>query len=179
MYLTLLKAYYIPVSPLSKYETVIEEYLEIVAGLLTDNPVARIKDIACARGVTLPTASSAVEKLRQLGLVHHRAYSYVTLTEEGQKLAERLETSHQALKELLVKVLNVPESIAEEDACKMEHQISPQTLNAMENLTRFLAKCPRAETEWLKIYRQCRLVASESSDCGDCEFRREGDESGG
>ena len=117
----------------AKYETVVEEYIEIIWKLLRNNPVTRIKDIALIRGVTLPTASSAVDKLKELGLVEHESYGYVALTGEGERLARYLEETHHAIKELLMKILNIQEEIAEDDACKLEHHISEQTITSMKN----------------------------------------------
>jgi len=121
-----------------KYDTVVEEYIEIIWKLLRNNPVTRIKDIASIRGVTLPTASSAVDKLKELGLVEHESYGYVALSSEGERLARYLEETHRAIKELLVKILNIPEDIAEDDACKLEHHISEQTITSMKNFIKVM-----------------------------------------
>ena len=153
-----------------KYDTITEEYIEIIGEVLSENPVARVKDIARARGVTLPTASSAVERLKELQLVEHEHYSYVTLTPTGEKLAAELEAIHSAIKEMLVRVLSIPEDVADEDACKLEHHISPQTQNAMANLFFFLENCPKGGDAWLETLHNCCLFNDDEACCRDCTF---------
>jgi len=156
-----------------KYETVAEEYIEIIWKLLRNNPVTRVKDIASARGVTLPTASTAVDKLKELGLVEHESYGYVTLTGEGERLATHLEETHNAIKELLEKILNVPENIAEDDACTLEHHISGYTINAMKNFIQFLNNCKYLKTDWLEILQNCGYFSQKADACRECDFSPE------
>ncbi len=159
-----------------RYDTVVEEYIEIISGLLTDNHEARVKDIAKSRGVTLPTASSAVERLKEMGLVNHKHYGTVTLTRSGEELASELDEYHAAIKKLLVNVLGVSEEIAEEDACKLEHQISAETVQSLLRLLKFLEKCPRGGTDWLKILHDCSLFTDgDEQGCLQCRWLDQAD----
>lgn len=151
-----------------RYEKTVQEYVEIIAGLLTDNPVARVKDIAAARGVTLPSVTSALEKLKELRLVEKEHYGFVTLTSEGHKLADELQVIHQTFKKLFLDVLGVDEEIAEKDACNLEHHISPQTQNALVKFVTFLESCPRGSREMLEIYHDCFLFTGSIEECGKC-----------
>lgn len=154
-----------------RYDTVVEEYIEIISELLTRKDSARVKDIADSRGVTLPTASSAVERLREIGLVDHEHYGSVTLTRQGEELAAELSEYHSAIKEMLTLVLGVSEKTAEEDACKLEHYISGETVQALLKLLMFLKVCPKGGGEWLKTLHSCSLFCQGSADgCYDCEW---------
>jgi Mn-dependent DtxR family transcriptional regulator len=152
-----------------KYHTTIEEYIEIIGKLLSENPVARVKDIASARGVSMPSASSALEKLKSLGLVEHKQYGYVLLTQDGYRLAHTLETSHSTIKDFMVKVLGLPEAIADSDACKFEHHISAPTQNAMLNLMRLFDSCRfNFPHQFLQALHQCDLFSGKSENCQNC-----------
>ena len=151
-----------------RYEKTVQEYVEIIAELLTVNPVARVKDIAAARGVTLPSVTSALEKLKELKLVEKEHYGFVTLTPEGQHLADELQVIHQTFKKLFIDVLGVDEEIAETDACNLEHYISPQTQNALVKFVTFLESCPRGSEEMLDIYHDCYLYTGSVEECGRC-----------
>ncbi len=151
-----------------RYNRTIEEYVEIIWDLLRDSPVARVKDIASARGVTRPTVTSVLEKLKHNDLVEHENYGFVTLTPKGRKLAVKLNSIHQTFKKLFVKVLGVDETIAENDACKLEHYISPDTQFALLKFLNFLEHCPLGAEKMLKLYHNCFLYTNELDKCSEC-----------
>jgi len=154
-----------------RYEKTVEEYVEVIDDLLEDNPVARVKDIAAARGVTLPTVSSAMDKLQELGLAKHERYGFVTLTEAGKTLAAELDTIHRTFRKLFVEVLGVQEETAEKDACNLEHYISPGTQEALMRFLVYLEHCPRGSEKMLKLYHDCFLFTNQLENCGECSAR--------
>jgi len=134
------------------YSTFEQEYVELIYALQKKRPVARIKDIARLRDVASPTVTVAVDRLRQSGLVQHEKSGYVTLTEEGMRLAKRLERRHSLLREFFQKILGVEEDIAETDACNIEHILHK---NSIDNLERFLEFAKEHEGDngnWLAEY---------------------------
>jgi DtxR family manganese transport transcriptional regulator len=92
---------------------------------------ARITDIAARMGVTHPTATKAVARLKREGLVISRPYRGVFLTEAGSDLADRVRARHRTVVDLLL-AIGVPEDAAERDAEGMEHHVSEATLMAFE-----------------------------------------------
>lgn len=56
--------------------------------------------------------------------------NYITITEKGMEISEKIYSRHNTLTELFIR-LGVPDDIAEEDACKIEHDISPETFDAL------------------------------------------------
>jgi DtxR family manganese transport transcriptional regulator len=115
---------------------VLEDYAEMVSDLTAELGEARIADIASRMGVTHPTATKAVARLKREGLAVSRPYRGVFLTEAGAALAERCRARHRTVVDLLVAV-GVPEETAELDAEGMEHHVSETTLAAFQA---FLAK---------------------------------------
>jgi DtxR family Mn-dependent transcriptional regulator len=109
-----------------------EDYLETIFRLSDRIDAVGVSDIAKARGVTLPTVISAISKLKKDGLVNQRHYGKIVLTHEGKKKAAEVYQAHSVLRLFLGDVLGLPEEMAEAEACKMEHGLSPETLGRMK-----------------------------------------------
>ena len=110
---------------------ILEDYAEMIGDLMEEMGEARITDIAKRMGVTHPTATKAVARLKREGLAVSRPYRGVFLTDEGLALADRVRARHRTVVEVLV-ALGVPPETAELDAEGMEHHVSDITLSAFE-----------------------------------------------
>lgn len=106
-----------------------EDYVELIADLLTSSGEARPTDIARRLGVSHATAIKAISRLKRAGLATSRPYRGVFLTENGHVLAERTHARHRLVVDLL-RALGVPAEAAEADAEGMEHHVSDVTLRA-------------------------------------------------
>ncbi len=109
----------------------LEDYLEMIHMLHVDGGTARVKDIAEALSVKMPSVAKAVLELKKLGLVTQEPYAGVELTEAGEKVAADVLNRHMLLKSFLVR-LGVSEGTADKDACCMEHILSAETLSKIE-----------------------------------------------
>ncbi|MGB9498902.1 MAG: metal-dependent transcriptional regulator [Dissulfuribacterales bacterium] len=109
-----------------------EDYLEAIMTLQEEQKVARVRDIARQLKVKMPSVTGAVRNLAEKGLVNYERYSFVTLTEKGRKIAKEIISRHQLLYDFLTRVLLVDMEIAELDACRIEHAISPQTATKLK-----------------------------------------------
>ena len=116
----------------TKLSQSLEDYLEMVHMLRLANGIARVKDIAAALSVKMPSVAKAILELKKLGLVTQEPYSGVELTEEGRKAAADVLNRHILLKGFLIR-LGVSEAIADKDACSMEHILSAETLSTIED----------------------------------------------
>lgn len=105
----------------------LEDYIECIYVLILDERPARIRDIALYMGVKTPSVVKAISILKEDGLVVQERYGSVELTPAGEREAKRILATHRLLKKFLV-CLGVGEETAEEDGCKMEHILSPETL---------------------------------------------------
>ena len=115
----------------SKLTQSLEDYLEVIHVLLQTNKIARIRDIAAALTVKMPSVARAVAELKKEGLVSQEPYSGVELTEEGKRVAVVILNRHLLLRQFLIH-LGVSEEAANEDACNMEHILSAETLAKIE-----------------------------------------------
>ncbi len=110
-----------------------QDYLEAILDLYLDKGHIRSIDISEKLGVTRPSVNRAINVLKNNGLVTHEKYSDINLTNQGMRLAKAVKSRHLVLKKFLNEVLHVDEKTADEDACKMEHNISLETLEKLQN----------------------------------------------
>ena len=109
-----------------------EDYLEQILMLQEKKGVVRSIDIANSMGYSKPSISIAMKHLRENGYVTMNEDNYISLTEKGREIASRIYNRHLTLTQLLVK-LGVPQEIAEKDACKIEHDLSPESYQALKD----------------------------------------------
>ena len=112
-------------------------YLEAVYELSLDTGGARVSDIAQRLQVSKASVNNTMNVLAAKGLVKNERYRSICLTEKGRHLARSTSEKHQILKTLLVRVMGVNPTIADEDACAMEHVISTESA---EHILTFLEK---------------------------------------
>ena len=105
----------------------LEDYLETIYLLVQENGQARVRDVALALHVKMPSVIKAVLELKKHGYVTQEPYGAVNLTEDGTRMASDILGRHTLLKDFLM-VLKVSDKIADKDACAMEHFLSPETL---------------------------------------------------
>ena len=106
-----------------------EDYVELIADLLTSAGEARPTDIARRLGVSHVTAIKTISRLKRAGLATSRPYRGVFLTEKGRALAERVHIRHRLVVDFL-RAVGVPAESAEADAEGIEHHVSEATLKA-------------------------------------------------
>lgn len=108
-----------------------ENYLETILILQNRNGNVRSVDIAAEMGFSKPSVSVAMKNLREDGCINVDEGGYITLTERGREIAERVYERHLLFTEWLTSI-GVPENIAAEDACRIEHDISAQSFEAIK-----------------------------------------------
>ena len=107
-----------------------EDYLETILMLCNQHGSARSVDIASHLGVSKPSVSFAMKKLRENGYILMGDDNRITLTESGCAIARRVLDRHDLLCRMLMQ-LGVSEETARADACKMEHDLSDETFAAI------------------------------------------------
>lgn len=108
-----------------------EMYLEAIYVLNKKTGNVRSIDICEYLGYSKPSVSRAMSILKKGGYVIMDKEGFLTLTESGAQIAQKIYNRHTTLTDLLVKLGVTPE-IASQDACKMEHIISDETFNAIK-----------------------------------------------
>lgn len=107
-----------------------EDYLETMLMLKLQNGYIRSIDIANELGVTKPSVSYATKRLRENGYITMDKDGLITITAKGLDIAKSMYDRHQTLSRFLIS-LGVQPAVAQEDACKIEHDISEETFQAI------------------------------------------------
>ena len=109
-----------------------ENYLETIYMLRKSKGMVRSIDIANELEFSKPSISVAMKNLRENGYIEVDKDGHITLLEKGLEIAERMYERHTVISQFLIK-LGVEESVASEDACKIEHVISDESFEAIKN----------------------------------------------
>ena len=116
-----------------KIQKAAEDYLEAMLMLKEKKGYIRSIDIAQLLGVTKPSVTYSTKRLRENGYITMDRDGMISLTSTGMEIAIRIYTRHKVLTDFFTKI-GVPEDIAREDACKVEHDLSPETVQAIWDL---------------------------------------------
>ncbi len=108
-----------------------ENYLETILILSKTKPVVRSVDIAEELGFKKSSVSVAMKNLREKEYITVTREGFIYLTDSGKAIAETIFERHKLLTQWLVH-LGVSPEIASEDACKIEHVISPESFEAIK-----------------------------------------------
>lgn len=109
----------------------VEDYLETILILSERLPVVRSVDIANEMNYKKSSISVAMKHLRALEYIVVSEQGYITLTEKGREIAEMIYERHQVLSNWLIR-LGVDPKVAAQDACRIEHDISPESFSAIK-----------------------------------------------
>lgn len=107
-----------------------EDYLEAILMIQERKGYVRSVDVSNQLGVSKPSVSYTTKKLRESNYIAFNEDGMITLTESGRLIAEKTYAKHKLFTDLF-KYLGVPEEIAAEDACRIEHVLSPETFDAI------------------------------------------------
>ena len=108
-----------------------EMYIENIYVLTKQNDKVRSIDVCERMGYSKPSVSRAIGILKRSGYIEVDPSGYITLTESGINVAERIYERHTILTEFLVSI-GVPHEVATLDACKMEHILSDEAFEAIK-----------------------------------------------
>ncbi len=109
----------------------IENYLETIYILSQQQNEVHAIDICSYLSYSRPTVSIVLRQMREHGLVTVNQENHIFLTEEGLRIASRIYERHQVLTKLLM-TLGVSRETALHDACKIEHDLSDETFEAIK-----------------------------------------------
>ncbi len=108
-----------------------EDYLETILILSGRLPVVRSVDIANELNYKKSSISVAMKHLRELEYISVSPQGYITLTKKGREIADMIYERHRLLTDWLIR-LGVSPEVAAKDACRIEHDISPESFAAIK-----------------------------------------------
>ncbi len=124
-----------------------EDYIKTILQLENKSKVARVSDIGRHLNVKKASVVAAVTYLKKNELITHERYGFITLTEAGKSIAEKILAKNKALFEFLTNVLKSDPEKAKEESCGMEHHMSDETAAKMEALNKQYKPTPEKKTE--------------------------------
>jgi len=142
-----------------------EDYLEAVAMLRGKGKVVKVSQISRKLKVKMPSVTSALKKLSEQGLVEHERYGHIKLTPEGDKVARDVIYRHEALTRFFAQALGINRETAEEDACKIEHVISPLSMERLAKFVEFIESCPLGSANFPSRYEYYLVHGELPQDC--------------
>jgi len=142
-----------------------EDYLEAIYNLAMEKRAVRVRDIAKKLDVKMPTVTNMLKTLSQKGLIDYEKYEYLELTVKGSDVGQEIDRRHQIFRRFLTDILKIDYNQADEDACKMEHAVSPATLEAFVDFMEFIDTCPRGGTSWLDYFDEYREHGQSKDKC--------------
>ena len=118
---------------------------------VADTDVLPVDGANGTKGVTFGNLSTAaLNKLKEQGLIEYEKYGNIQLTPRGGMIAKRVISRHLCLKEFFSRVLKLPEEEAENEACRIEHHISPETCKRIHKLLIHYKSDEDRNKDWVK-----------------------------
>ncbi len=111
----------------------LEEYLKTIYILKNTEGQVRVTDISKRLNCSKPSVNRALNCLKDEGLISYEAYGDIDITEEGISIAKSAIKRYDILKLFLVDILGVDDIVAQEEATKMKHSISEDTIKKLES----------------------------------------------
>lgn len=129
----------------------IEEYVEIIYEIQKKKKKVHTNDIASALDINPSSVTEMFYKLTDKGFVFYEKYNGVILTDKGKSIAIMLKKRHETLRHFL-ELLGVDKEIANNDACRIEHNVNPQTVKKLRKFIEY-AKRENACSRWLDHFK--------------------------
>jgi DtxR family transcriptional regulator, Mn-dependent transcriptional regulator len=119
-----------------------EEYLEAIYRLEQKMGFARTMELAKSLNVVPGSITNTIDNLERKGLVIHKPYKGVKLTDNGRRIASSVLRRHRLAERLLTDILHIDWSEVHDPACRLEHALSPEILKALEKTLGHPKRCP-------------------------------------
>lgn len=129
-----------------------ENYLEHIYHLSRQKGAVRVREIAEAVGVRLPSVTRAVARLAEAGMVTHQVYGTVEITKRGAESARAVQRRDECLTLLLVDILGIDPAVAKTEVCRLEHVLGSDVLARLEILVGHATSKP--SEGWLRSLRR-------------------------
>ena len=113
-----------------------EDYIKTIYILENSNKVARVSDIGRRLNVKKASVVAAVSYLQKNELIKHERYGFITLTEIGKEIAEKIDKKNHVIFSFLLDVLKIDREKAIDEACKAEHIFADDTITKMAILVK-------------------------------------------
>ncbi len=132
----------------------LEDYIEVISNHLKYHQKVRAIDISRELNVSRASVSEALKRLADMGLINYSRYDVISITEEGEKAAQRVINRHNLLKSFFTEILGLEDNEAVQNACKIEHVITENVYNRLTDYVKFNREHPELMQEFLSAIRK-------------------------
>lgn len=129
-----------------------EDYIETISILAQKNKIVRVKDIAGKLKIKMPSVTAALNKLKEQKLIHYEKYGYIELTDQGKKIADRIYDKHNIINDFLTKFLHLDARKSQDEACTLEHYLSPETCTQISKLMQYYTLEKEEKKAWVNDF---------------------------
>ena len=129
-----------------------EDYLEAMSFIIKDKGYVKVKDIASYFNISPSSVTEMFQKLEKQGYINYEKYGGATLTKSGDVIAVNTRKKHTTIYKFL-KIIDVPDTIANEDACRIEHVVHKKTMLRLTQFVSFVEKYEQ-KPRWLDHFQQ-------------------------
>lgn len=144
-------------------------YLMTIRELLEEHGYARVTDIAKRLNITRGSCSISLKSLKKKGLVVEDENKFMSLSEEGKRLALIVEKNDELLETFFREVLNIEPEQAEIDACKIEHLLSIETSIKLCSFLEFIRSNRKVARDFMKqLQKQTSSCSHSIENCPNC-----------
>jgi DtxR family Mn-dependent transcriptional regulator len=129
----------------------IEDYLEALNFFIKKKGYAKVKDISTYFEISPSSVTEMFQKLEKLGYINYEKYGGVTLTKNGEDIAINTRKKHDTLYKFL-QIFDIPDDIANEDACHIEHVVHKKTMLRLTQFVEFINSYEK-KPRWLEHFQ--------------------------
>lgn len=116
-----------------------EDYLKTIEAIVSKKGYAQVKDVSSALGTSPSSVTGMFQKLKNDGYINYEKYGGVTLTDKGKNVAQNTKAKYGVVRDFLT-VLGIDDETADEDACRIEHVLTDDTIEVLTKFMEFIHK---------------------------------------
>jgi DtxR family Mn-dependent transcriptional regulator len=147
-----------------------EHYLRAIYEVRSSLGYARLTDVARALGIAPSTLSVGLRPLEARGLLTHDDHRFLVLTAKGERVAREVHHRFAVMRHFLSDVLGVPAKAAEDEACLMEHDVSPETTERLLDVLKLLRQDDELRGLLLARLADFRRKCLPQTECATCDL---------
>jgi len=147
-----------------------EHYLRALFKVRSERGYARLADVARELGVAPPTLSVGLKPLEARGLIAHDDHRFLVLTPEGEHVARAVHHRFAVIHAFLRDLLGMPESVAHDEACRLEHELSDSTADRLVDLVKMTREDAVARDFFSLRFAAYRRACAPEASCSACDL---------
>jgi DtxR family Mn-dependent transcriptional regulator len=131
----------------------LQNYIETMYEIIIEKNGVRVKDLAKRMKVKNSSVVSALQALKKSGHINYEPYGIISLTNQGNEVAQQLTEKHRVLRHFFEKILGLEPDTADEHACKIEHAMSEEAFKRFTQFVKYIYSNYKKNPKWLDGFK--------------------------